>query len=287
MTKEVPSLSFLIQHYDPVVSVTTRLVFDLGIRREVSQCPEQIRKHVVTRAPLNSTPDSVASLAAGGLTPDDVDLIVLSHLHWDHVSTPADFQTSQFIVGNGSLALLRNEQHSGSHNYFETDLLPQDRTIELQHPDDALQRRAADSRQHASWVNTLRDCPWEPIGTFPQTLDAFQDGSLYIVWAPGHLPGHINLLCRKEDGSYVYLAGDAGHDMRLLAGKKDIAVWRDEFDQNCGIHQDCEAAQDTLSGIRKAWQGKSALGKVEVVLAHDDEWAVKSRASGRFFPGSL
>jgi hypothetical protein len=56
-------------------------------------------------------------------------------------------------------------------------------------------------------------------------MDLFGYGSLYIVNAPGHLPGHLNLLCRTGDRNFVYLAGDSCHDPRLLTGELEIAEW--------------------------------------------------------------
>lgn len=76
----VPSLSFLIQHDDSDTGKTTRIVFDLGLRRDLKRYSEPIRKHAETRRPLSTDPDVVKSLRAGGLTPDDVDFVMYSHV---------------------------------------------------------------------------------------------------------------------------------------------------------------------------------------------------------------
>ncbi len=76
----VPSLCFLIQHACPVTGRTTRIVFDLGLRRDVERYPAPIQKHLTTREPYTTDPDVVKSLKAGGLTPDDVDYVVYSHV---------------------------------------------------------------------------------------------------------------------------------------------------------------------------------------------------------------
>ena len=102
----VPSLSFLIQHKTP--SRTTRIVFDLGIRKDLSLYPETLQKHIDSRQPIKGEPDVVASLKEGGLTPGDIDFVILSHVHYDHVGYPADFGNSKtkFVVGPGSLDLV-------------------------------------------------------------------------------------------------------------------------------------------------------------------------------------
>lgn len=78
--RTVPSLAFLIQHQDAETNVTTRILLDLGIRRNVDRYPEPIQKHISTRQPLSTDPDVTKSLAAGGLTPDDIDYVVYTHV---------------------------------------------------------------------------------------------------------------------------------------------------------------------------------------------------------------
>jgi len=76
----VPSLCFLIQHTNTTTNTTTRIVFDLGLRRDINRYSEPIRRHVATRQPLTTDPDVVKSLASGGLAPDDIDYVVYSHV---------------------------------------------------------------------------------------------------------------------------------------------------------------------------------------------------------------
>lgn len=78
--KTVPSLCFLIQHTPPGTNKTTRIVFDLGLRRDVKRYSEPIRRHTETRQPMTTDPDVVKSLKAGGLTADDIDYVIYSHV---------------------------------------------------------------------------------------------------------------------------------------------------------------------------------------------------------------
>lgn len=286
----VPSLSFLIHHTDQDTGKITRIVFDLGIRRRLDDYAKPIRKHTLTRQPLSGEPDTVASLAAGGLTPDDIDIVMFSHLHWDHIGTPSDYSRSTYVIGPGAMSLINGERtlSIGSHSHFEIGLLPKERTVEL--PDIESTGREyghleGGSSQHAE----LFSKPWAAKGPFKATLDVFGDGSVYIVSAPGHLDGHINLLCRLEPGKYVYLAGDACHDRRLLTGEKDIATWSDPAypDNVCCIHSDREAATKTLATIRTAMNNETELGEVEIVFAHDAAWEKDAKRRKRFFPGTL
>jgi hypothetical protein len=87
--KTVPSLCFLIQHRSIYTGQTTRIVFDLGLRRDINRYSEPIRNHVRTRQPLTTDPDTVKSLRRGGLAADDIDYVILSHVrfsfHWLHL----------------------------------------------------------------------------------------------------------------------------------------------------------------------------------------------------------
>lgn len=80
--RTVPSLSFLIQHHNVTTHKVTRIVFDLGIRREIAQYSAPIQRHILTRQPLTTDPDVVKSLAAGGLSPNNIDFVIYSHVSW-------------------------------------------------------------------------------------------------------------------------------------------------------------------------------------------------------------
>lgn len=304
--KTVPSLSFLIQHQSCPSQTApggqlTRIVFDLGLRRDVSKYSPQIRKHLETRQPMSIYPCVVKSLAAGGLSPDDIDYVILSHVHWDHVGTPSDFSRSKFVVGHGSLGLLSGtlKPENGSHSHFEADLLPRERTIELMNPGTPATPPQSDDENSPTTEtlesrikNTLNLQTWRSMSIFPSAMDIFKDGSLYVLNAPGHLPGHLNLLCRTslEPTKYVLLAADSCHDRRLLTGEKDIAEWRDPKMPSVTqcIHIDKELAKQTLRRIRDAEQGVAQeLGCVEVVFSHDPVWEENAKRARRVFPGRL
>jgi glyoxylase-like metal-dependent hydrolase (beta-lactamase superfamily II) len=198
-------------------------------------------------------------------------------VHWDHIGEPRDFPTSTFIVGHGTLDLLNgtSETLRGGHSFFEPDLLPEGRTLELPDPSTKCNNRAMTK---TSPGHSRFDGSWEANGTLPQTLDVFNDGSLLIVNAPGHLPGHINLLALCKDGHRIYMAGDACHDRRLLTGEKSIGAWADTHGHTCCIHADRKEAEKTIERIR-------ALEKegVEIIFAHDVEWENDPANRSRFF----
>ncbi|CZR54237.1 uncharacterized protein PAC_04120 [Phialocephala subalpina] len=273
----VPSLAFLIQHENVETGRTTRIVFDLGLRRNLERYSEPIQRHAATRQPISTDPDVVKSLKAGGLTPDDIDYVIYSHVHWDHVGEPHDFSQSIFVVGHGAPDLFHGTSTSlrGGHSFFESDLLPQGRTIELSSP---TQRPLGITQSHSQKPGTPNfHQPWTSHLHLPHVIDLFQDGSLYIVDTPGHLPGHINLLARTGPNESVYLAGDACHDRRILRKEKTIGTWPDAEGYTCCIHANREKAEETIERIRELEkQG------VEVIFAHDVEWEQDPKNKGRF-----
>ena len=108
-----------------------RIVFDLGMRRDLAKYPPGIQPHLQTRQPIFTTPDVSDSLRAGGSDPKDIDAVVLRHVHYDHVGAPGDFTRALFIVGPGTRQFLLHgmKYHSAAH--FEKDLLPVEPSIEL------------------------------------------------------------------------------------------------------------------------------------------------------------
>ena len=281
----VPSLSFLIQHYSSESDEPFRIVFDLGLRKVISDYAAAIREHITTRQPLTTIPDVKDNLALGDLKPEDIQVIILSHVHWDHVGTPSDFKSSSFVVGPGSIQLLQNGDDSSAsgHAHFELNLLPLGRTIELpslEHPWTSKESTDFKSRDPLS---KLRHAQWQELLHFPHAIDVFSDGSLYIISAPGHLQGHVNVLARTSPTRWVYLGGDGCHDRRIYREEADIAEWPGPHGDMCSIHVDKKKTMESLRRVRKL----CTMGDVEVIFAHDVEWANQPTSKACFWPGKI
>lgn len=190
------------------------------------------------------------------------------------------------MVGHGSLDVLQGKATGfrGNHSHFEEDLLDMARTVELPSPENEQPvSPAKENGCHGVPLAGHFSSPWQPLGALPQVLDMFQDGSLYVVDAPGHLPGHINLLARVIDSDtggtrWVYLAGDACHDRRILRREKEIGEWHDVHGNVCCIHANRAEAEETIERIR----GLEKQG-VEVIFAHDVEFESNPKNKSRFF----
>lgn len=265
----VPSLAFLLVHQDQS-GQRTNIVFDLGLRRDTHDYIPPIRDHLHSRQPMNTLPDVRQSLVDGGVRPADISHIIISHVHWDHTGTPTDYPQAQFWVGSGALDVLENGLggHLG-HQHFESNLF------------------------HGLHVKEFPSTPsdaksgngWEKIGDF-WMYDFKGDGTIYVVDAPGHLPGHVNLLARIGHKQWIYLVGDACHDKRLLSGEKRIAEWTDSGGRSCCIHTDKKETEATLARIRSLQAAASKTGlHLEVILAHSMEWS--DTHQGSFLPGKI
>jgi hypothetical protein len=359
---KAPSLAFLIQHHSPKTGKQTRIVFDLGIRKNIDTYPEALKKHIANHLSVITEPDVSDSLRLGDLSPKDIDFVVLSHVHWDHVGTPSDFGVSRFVVGNGSLGLsvsAGNPPPAGSTSFFEADLLPPERTTELPGVDEKVEGRSGGGRDTVvcsgfpgdiiestiveyfsqsvgpvksvelvvedgggvatfSFVNPddagkavdavngitvdgkplrvervngfdtnkgepFSNLKWQKFGPLRNVIDVFSDGSVCLVNSPGHLDGHLNLLARLGPGKFLYLAGDACHDRRILRKELGIATWKNLHGEVCCIHSDKEATEKTIELII----GLEKMDGVEVVLAHDVEWLNRESNKERFWPGKM
>lgn len=316
----VPSLSFLIQHPGTSSDArATNLVFDLGLKRDLTGYTPTQQAHAAQRRPVGADPDCAASLRKGGhLDPaTDVDVVVLSHVHWDHVGTPSDFKSALFAVGSGTLNLLRS---GGGPLYpahlFNQDELPAERTVEfppvVRSPRSGGGSDSYDTGAHvplhtaasARAREVLRQrlglpasaahdddlWAWKPLASFPHALDLFADGSVYVIDSPGHLFGHVNLLARTGETSYVYLGGDCCHDPRILSGEKAIAMYDDGRGGMRSVHVDTAVARRTLDRVAEFVNARRVEGgegevRLQVVLAHDAEWA--SCNGHAFWPGTL
>ncbi|KAH9944688.1 Metallo-hydrolase/oxidoreductase [Amylocystis lapponica] len=249
-----PSLAFILHHS----TTKAPFLFDLGIRRDWEELPPiliSVFKQMPTDV-LRVPQDVVQSLAKGGYEPSQITNICPSHVHFDHVGNPTLFTKATFLLGEGNRAHINPGAPQDPNSIYPNVFPAGDRTVFLSAED------------------------WKPVGPFPRALDFYGDGSLYIVEAPGHMAGHLNVLARTSpDGGWIYLAGDSAHDWRLIRGEAQIAV---HPLVGC-VHGDKAVAQEHIGRVKTL----SELARVRVILAHDVPWYEVNQGGSAFWPGKI
>ncbi|MCU1362944.1 MAG: beta-lactamase domain protein [Acidimicrobiaceae bacterium] len=167
----MPCPSFLIEHDRGLV------LFDTGVSPRGLANPEEYFPHLAERFQLERRPDLGVDyqIRGLGLRLEDVKYVVPSHLHFDHAGGLYLFPGSTFIVGEGEI---EHAYMNSSGPYFLLDD-----------------------------ISPTRSFRWIEIGG---DLDLFGDGSVSILFSPGHTPGSLALFVRLPDRNFI-LSGDSCH----------------------------------------------------------------------------
>ena len=118
----------------------------------------------------------VSQLQALKLEPKDISYVAFSHLHWDHTGNANEFPEAVWIMNKAELNA-------------STALPPPNGVL----PDTF-------SAYKSAKVETIED-----------DYDVFGDGSVMILRAPGHTPGHQVLKLKLQKSGTVILSGDLYH----------------------------------------------------------------------------
>jgi N-acyl homoserine lactone hydrolase len=133
-----------------------------------------------------------AQLQKRGIATQDVGLVLMTHLHYDHASGISQFPEATFVVDRGEWAAA---SHGGFTDGYRRRL--------TNHPFDW--RTVDFTSDHTS-----------PYAPFANTIDLLGDGSIRLVRTPGHTKGHMSVLCRLAGGELL-ITGDAAYSRRTIA----------------------------------------------------------------------
>lgn len=127
---------------------------------------------------FNGTKSITSQLAEIGMKPSDISYFAMSHYHSDHTANANMFSGSQWIVQEPEWnAMFSDDQQKGPRDMSTYGDLKNAQTTIL-HDED---------------------------------LDLFNDGSVWIKFAPGHTPGHQMLFVNLVNHGPVLLVGDLYH----------------------------------------------------------------------------
>lgn len=112
------------------------------------------------------------------VNPDDVKYVGISHFHADHTGQVAALKNATLLIGKGDWdGITATPPMAG-----------------------------ANAKGFAEWIAEKRKV--EPL---TGDKDVFGDGTVMVLRAPGHTPGHSILLVRLKEMGPVLLSGDAVH----------------------------------------------------------------------------
>lgn len=157
-------------------------------------------------------------LADIGITPRNIDYLVLSHYHWDHIGNAGDFAGSTWLVYQG------------------------DRD-----------RMFSSAARAQPWFNQYSALQNSKTKILTGDYDVFGDGSVIVLATPGHTEGHCSLLVRLKNTGPVVLSGDLYHYQE----ERDLKRMPDE-EKSTGTGQSRQKVEDLLRRTgAQLWIGHS------------------------------
>lgn len=162
--------------------------------------------NAVLRPRLIETQSPAQVLEKRGASLDDVDTVILTHFHADHVARLNEFPRARILAhGAAARAVTRMSARQALHHGIFKELLPVD---------------------FAERIEPIEACPLLPAHpALGEGHDLFGDGSCLAIDLPGHAFGHIGLFWQDEKGPSLY-ATDTTWSMTALAEERTPAISR-------------------------------------------------------------
>ncbi|PWN32724.1 uncharacterized protein FA14DRAFT_162032 [Meira miltonrushii] len=187
-----PAFSFLVTNS----TGDRHVLFDLGIRTDhKTNYPKHLSDRLSKICTIEVEKD-VADILEESKDdslpkPKDIESIIWSHHHFDHTGNPQKFpKHTSLVVGPG----------------FKKGILPG-------YPADAESPIPSEMWEDRELIEIdMKDAKRGniKIGDF-DGFDYFGDQSFYLLYTPGHAPGHIAGLARVTPSTFVFMGGDAAH----------------------------------------------------------------------------
>ncbi|KAL4878081.1 beta-lactamase-like protein [Aspergillus karnatakaensis] len=202
ITLTAPTYSFFIKHPSG-----RTLLFDLGLRKDWWKLTPNTAHFLKTsgwRAEVTKNVSEI--LQDNGINLADIEAVIWSHHHFDHVGDVTTFPDSTKIIVGPAFK---------EHYLPAYPTNPKSTLLENQWENRELYELAFDQGLN--------------IGGF-DAIDYFGDGSFYILDAPGHTHGHIAALARTTAGqdasanTFVLMGGDTCHFAGQLRPTKDLPL---------------------------------------------------------------
>ena len=187
----------------------------------------------------------VAQLHAQGIGPGDIDALIISHFHGDHIAGLKDFPGVPFICDGAGWQQTRHlRSFSALKRAFVPALIP------------------ADFEQRLQFMEQFECCELpSPLAPFTQGYALpGSDKEILLVPLPGHAAGHIGAFVLTDAG-WTLLASDAAwsaHSYRDNRGPSRMANL---------VMEDPPAFYQTLAMLHKL----HLKGQVDIRLCHEGD----------------
>jgi glyoxylase-like metal-dependent hydrolase (beta-lactamase superfamily II) len=192
-----PVPAFLLEH--PGAGL---ILVDTGMHASVAMDPKQNLGPVIGRLyhfEMEPEQTVAAQLRKRGIEQRDVKLVLMTHMHMDHASAISDFTEATYVLGEGEWAAFTASRPT-LKGYVT--------------------RQGAHAVDYREVVYDTRLA--SSYSTFGRSFDLFGDGSVRLVYTPGHSAGHQSVIVRLKDreallaGDAVYFVDTLDHERRGL-----------------------------------------------------------------------
>lgn len=157
-----------------------------------------VKDLVCARFHVSASDELPHALAALGLGADDLDTVIVTHLHGDHVDGAVHL-TGPLLVADEEWRAAHSIAGRIAQRIARTPLPEQ-----------------VDYRPFA--------LDHGPFGAFAASRRLTHDGRVLAVATPGHTPGHVSVLAIDDDGRHVLLAGDTTDTLEQLHARRPDAI---------------------------------------------------------------
>ena len=190
---EVPVPFFLIQHKGK------NILFDTGNAKEVSKNPEIHWGQIVnTYYPIMQEKQFVVNqLKELKIEPEDVDYVILSHLHLDHAGGVGCFNNATYITHKKEMEWAFDPECVQKSAYIMQDIT-----------------------KNAKWLQLENG--------FEEAYDLFDDGVIKIYPTPGHTPGHLSVLITLQNSKFFLTSDSCYTEENLNDNIPPGLVWDEE-----------------------------------------------------------